>query len=142
MYLLDTDITSNLLDAKRSVPALRQRFRNTPLDELAITVISVDEMLGGKLDEIRNLKSRRMSVVAAYAEFTLLYEQLRRFAVLPFSTDAERIYEGFPATVKRIGVNDCRIAAIALAGGHVLVTANMRHFEKVPGLVIEDWTRE
>ena len=142
LYLLDTDITSSLLDARRSVPALRGHFRNTPLDDLAISVITIDEMLGGKLDQIRSLQSRGKSVVAAYAELTLLYEQLRRFAVHPFSTEAERIYEGFPAHVKRIGVNDCRVAAIALAGRHTLVTANTRHFERVPGLVIADWTRE
>ncbi len=32
-----------------------------------------------------------------------------------------------------------RIASIAIAGSLVLVTGNLRHFERVPGLVVEDW---
>lgn len=38
-----------------------------------------------------------------------------------------------------IGVNDLRIAAQARALGLVLVSNNLREFERVPGLALENW---
>jgi len=38
-----------------------------------------------------------------------------------------------------IGPNDTAIAGRAIAAGAVLVTNNMREFERVPGLVLEVW---
>ena len=38
-----------------------------------------------------------------------------------------------------IGDADTRIAAIALANDLTMVTANVRHFERVAGLAVENW---
>lgn len=38
-----------------------------------------------------------------------------------------------------IGPNDTAIAGHAIAAGVVLVTNNVREFDRVPGLVLEDW---
>ena len=35
---------------------------------------------------------------------------------------------------------DTRIAAIALSHKLILLTRNYQHFNKIPGLLIEDWT--
>jgi tRNA(fMet)-specific endonuclease VapC len=42
-------------------------------------------------------------------------------------------------TGKPIGPNDLLIAAHALALNLTLVTANLREFERVPGLSVENW---
>ena len=34
---------------------------------------------------------------------------------------------------------DMLIAASAIAGGFVLVTNNVRHFQRINGLVVENW---
>ena len=39
----------------------------------------------------------------------------------------------------RIGTQDLKIASIALHTGALLLSANLRDFEKVPGLRVEDW---
>ncbi len=65
---------------------------------------------------------------------------------LPFDTAAARIYAEVRADLERRGTPldgaDLRIAAIALAHGHTVVTANVRHFGRVPGLPVENWLGE
>ena len=41
---------------------------------------------------------------------------------------------------KRLADPDMRIAAIALAYGLTLISGNVRHFARIPGLAVEDWT--
>lgn len=52
-----------------------------------------------------------------------------------------RLRAALQAQGKPIGVFDEMIAAHALAIGAVMVTDNIRHFERVPGLVVENWLR-
>lgn len=57
----------------------------------------------------------------------------------------DRTYGSIRAALERmgrlIGPNDLLIAAHAIAAGAVMVTANVGEFGRVPGLVVEDWTR-
>jgi tRNA(fMet)-specific endonuclease VapC len=111
----------------------------TPLESLAISIITVEEILRGGLDTVRRAQSRKRLIVEAYTELSTLYTQLHRLPFLSYSREAERIFESFPASVKRIGINDCRIAAIAITSGNTLVTGNESHFRRVPGLSVENW---
>ena len=43
------------------------------------------------------------------------------------------------AKAAMIGPYDLQIASIAIANGHTLVSHNSREFNRVPGLVLEDW---
>jgi len=49
------------------------------------------------------------------------------------------IYKTFKAQKIRVGTQDLRIAAIVLAQNGILLTRNRQDFEKVPGLLIQDW---
>jgi tRNA(fMet)-specific endonuclease VapC len=42
----------------------------------------------------------------------------------------------------RIGSQDLKIAAIAITRDALLLSANLRDFQKVPGLRVENWLRE
>lgn len=64
-------------------------------------------------------------------------------AVIPFEEDAAHRYGELRAALDRrgtpIGDADVRIASIALARGLTVITGNVRHFQMVPGLAVENW---
>lgn len=64
-------------------------------------------------------------------------------SILPFDDDCARIAGEVRAKLEQagesIGPIDVLIAATALAANAVLVTRNVREFQRVDGLVIENW---
>lgn len=70
---------------------------------------------------------------------------LEALVIAPFAEPADQLYGEIRAELQRrgtpIGANDLFIAAHALALDCILVTDNMREFERVPGLRIENWLR-
>jgi len=41
-----------------------------------------------------------------------------------------------------VGIEDAQIAATALARDLAVVTGNTKHFQRVPGLRVENWLRQ
>ena len=66
-----------------------------------------------------------------------------RLEVLPYGAKAAQHYGSIRSALEKqgrpIGVNDLHIAAQARAQGLTLVTNNLREFERVPGLMLENW---
>lgn len=65
------------------------------------------------------------------------------FKVLPivsFDASAATTLSQLQAQRIQLARMDSRIAAIALSGRLILLTRNHRDFNKIPGLLIEDWT--
>jgi tRNA(fMet)-specific endonuclease VapC len=132
-YLFDTDILSILLRRSPS-PSLVRRLALTPVEDQATTSITIGELYYG---------ARRMAdggeALVGRIESTLL----RNVAVLSFDASAARHYGDVRVELERagtpIGDADMRIAAIARARGLTVVTANMRHFQRVADLPVENW---
>jgi tRNA(fMet)-specific endonuclease VapC len=68
-------------------------------------------------------------------------ELLDLFVILNLDHDSGRIWGELAESTKSymIGDRDLFIASIVLANGQPLVTNNKKHFERVPGLLLEDW---
>ena len=79
-------------------------------------------------------------LVRGYAMLARLLTDYSAIAVLPFDGAAAAVYDGLLAQRLRIGTMDLRIASIALSRSLTLLTRNLRDFQQVPGLVVEDWT--
>ena len=136
MYLLDTDILSNLLKPSPSTVLISAIAAVSPQQQFTSS-ITLGELVYGAY----RLSSRTAALLERL-DRTLL----ANLSVLPFDAAAARVYGEVRADLERRGSHlaeaDLRIAAIALARGLTLVTANIRHFERIPGLPVENWLEE
>jgi tRNA(fMet)-specific endonuclease VapC len=137
MLILDTDHLTEIDRASAANSRLVLRL-NAAGEEAAITIISVEEQLRGWLAQIGRLQDP-VRQVAAYRR---LQERVASFAawnVLPWTQETAEIFVRLRAGGVRIGALDLKIACIALSRNATLLTRNLRHFQKVPGLRAEDW---
>jgi tRNA(fMet)-specific endonuclease VapC len=135
-HILDTDTLSLL---QQGHPRVSQQCRARPANDLAITVISVEEQLSGWYTALR--KARRPDDLAlAYQSLADTVPFLAQWTILSLTAAAisrSQQLIGLRLNVRRM---DLRIAAIVLEHGGTLVTRNTRDFGRVTGLVLEDWS--
>lgn len=108
---------------------------STALESLAISVITAGELRFG----VKTLGPGQRATALGQR----LEQILEAFATLPLPADAGEHYAATRACLDAkgtpIGGNDLWIAAHALAGDMTLITNNLREFQRVPGLKVEDW---
>lgn len=61
--------------------------------------------------------------------------------VLSFNEEAQTRFGELRKQCRDLQTLDLRIASIVLAHDATLLSRNLRDFRKVPGLIVEDWTR-
>lgn len=128
-YLLDTNICIDVI--KRRPESLLDRF-NENASHLAISAVTLAELLHGA--EKSSQPQRTLSVVEDFCS---------RLDVLDYGAKAAQHYGQIRSALERrgtpIGVNDLHIAAHARSEGLTLVSNNLREFERVDGLLYENW---
>ena len=137
-YLLDTDTASLALRRHLRIGA---RILQTPAPLIWLGSIAAEEMIQGALASVNQARSRPGSDIETVSRyFVTLLIQIAKYQLLPYTNAAERLFQSWPASVKRIGPNDCRIAAGAIAHGYTVVTCNGKDFSRIPGVRFEDWS--
>lgn len=107
--------------------------------EFTTTAINVEEQLRGRLAQVAEAKDGATRTLA-YQRLVETVLLLSDFRILLYNSDADKRYQALKSQRLRIGTQDLRIASITLAHNGILLTRNLRDFEKIPGLRIQDWS--
>ena len=128
-YLLDTNMVIYVIK-RRPVEVLG--LFNENAGRMAISAITLAELIHGAEKSTR--VAQNLAVVDDFAS---------RLEVVPYTSRASQHYGAIRAVLERtgrpIGVNDLHIAAHARSEGLTLVTNDLAEFERVPGLLTENW---
>lgn len=129
-YLFDTDAVSELF-RRQPLPGYVRWLGEIPREDQFTSAVTIGELYRGAfrstepLRHLRNIEERVLPVVS----------------VLPFDVAVARVYGEISASLQRVGRPledaDLQIAATAVHHGLRLVTGNLKHFRRVPGLFLE-----
>lgn len=128
-YLLDTNIVIYVIKRR---PIEVMGVFNDNAGRMAISAITLSELFHGAEKSAKVEQN-----LAVVEEFASLLE------VLPYAAKASQHYGAIRSALEKagrpIGVNDLHIAAHARSEGLTLVTNNLEEFDRVPGLLTENW---
>lgn len=128
-YLLDTHIVIYVIKRR---PIEVMGVFNENAGRMAISAITLSELYHGAEKSAKVAQN-----LAVVEEFSSLLE------VLPYTAKAASHYGAIRTALEKagqpIGLNDLHIAAHARSEGLTLVTNNLGEFERVPGLLVENW---
>jgi tRNA(fMet)-specific endonuclease VapC len=135
LFVLDTDTVTLY---HQGHPLVAQRVAARPAAELAIAVITVEEQLSG-WDRLLRKAKQPPQLADAYRRLAETVTALAQRRILLFPASAIARYGRLAAMKLNVRKGDLRIAAIALENAAVVVTCNVRDFQRVPGLTVENW---
>ena len=130
MYLLDTNICIYIIN-KRSAKAI-EKISNLNPSEIKISSITVAEMEYGASKSANREMNR-----------SALKRFLSPFEIINFDTKDAEIYGIIRAELERngniIGPYDMQLAAQALRWNYIFVTNNIKEFQRINRLKLENW---
>jgi tRNA(fMet)-specific endonuclease VapC len=134
MFIFDTDIYTNVI---RKVPSetLINRLKKVPRRDQFTTTITIGEVYYGIMK------------VSDKTKLLKLFEDvlLPRATILSFDFSAAKKYGEIRSLLEKQGTPlahaDLQIASIALSMNMTLITGNLKHFQRIPGLAVENWLK-
>ena len=136
MILLDTDTLSLLMHGHERLVLRVARQTET----MAITLVTRIEILQGRFASLlKAVDGERLLLAQHWLEEN--EASLSRVTCVPFDQSAATAFDRLrdKTSLRKIGRADLLIASIALSRQAILVTRNRKHFERIPGLRVENW---
>jgi len=128
--ILDTDTCNAILRGNQAVIDRRAAAG----DEIATTWVTASELYFGAAKSIAPESNR-----------TLVSDFLATLPVIGLDLSSAQLFGEAKAMLQRSGQGladaDLLIGAVAASRGATVVTGNKRHFERIPGVTIENWLR-
>ena len=132
MFIFDTDVYTNVI---RKVPSetLINRLKKVPRRDQFTTTITIGEVYYGIMK------------VSDKTKLLKLFEDvlLPRATILSFDFSAAKKYGEIRSLLEKQGTPlahaDLQIASIALSMNMTLITGNLKHFQRIPELAVENW---
>lgn len=126
-YLLDTNVLIDMFKGNQRVQEriFRAEFHNCCISEITLAELYVGAFKGGRPKQLQEI-----GFVCKRFRILTITSALERYARLRVKLEQK----GEP-----IDDFDLLIAATALTEGLTLVTHNLRHFNRIEGLRLEDW---
>jgi predicted nucleic acid-binding protein len=128
-FLFDTDAVSELLRPKPAAAYVRW-LRTVPREDQFVSAITIGELYQGAYGSAtkdRHLENIESKVIPAVT-------------ILPFDAATAKVFGRIRAELYAVGKPlddaDLQIAATALHHGLELVTGNLKHFRRVPELLL------
>lgn len=129
-FLLDTNICIYII--KQKPLSVLEKFRMLSVGDVGISVITLSELQYGVEKSSNPDKNRN-----ALQEFLFPIE------ILDFEVNSSVIYGQIREYLERLGTPiggmDMLIAAHALSLNASLVTNNIKEFQRIPNLIVENW---
>ena len=128
-YLLDTNMV--IYTMKNRPQQVKRRFQQHE-GQMCISAVTLGELVFGA--EHSQQVERNLADIEA---------MVARLEVLPFDRKAAYHFGQIRAALysmgQPIGPYDMMIAGHARASGLILITNNLNEFERIPGLLLENW---
>jgi predicted nucleic acid-binding protein len=129
MFLLDTD---TIILSLKGHPTVKENLRRHQNDPLKVSVITCMELYYGAY--------KSPNVAGNLAKIQMIEAVLE---VIPLGSESAQIFGMLKAQMEKKGTRlddfDLAIAAGALAQNLILVTNNLSHFKRIPGLKLANW---
>ena len=128
MRILDTDHCIDILRGRGAVIGHRRKV----YDEVATTIITACELYYGAAKSQKPTEGKR-----AVDSFL---KTLRVLELCPYSAQFFGVFKAnLESDGRGLADADLLIGSIARANSAIVVTGNTRHFERIPGLKLENW---
>jgi len=127
--MLDTDTVSLLV---RKNPSVIKNLVNHENDEICISVISYAELSFGLEKKGSEKLSNEVSTI------------MGKLSIVDFNSAQSELYGKIRLKLEKsgtpLGDMDMLIASAALSAGAILVSHNVKHFGRIEGIKVEDWS--
>ena len=131
-YLIDTDI---IIYSLKGNTVVQNRFSLNENIPKAISVITYGELLFGAK------KSKNVE-----KNLAVIYRIKELFPIIGIDKAVMETFSAVKVNIQKIGTSiddmDLLIASTAMTMNYTLVTNNEKHFSKIKGLKIENWSKE